>query len=172
MRIEYVQKNYVMDEKVKGIIEKKLDKLSRYFEDNAVCKVTLKQQNNIEKMEVSISFGSMFIRAEVSEGSMYDNIDLILPRIEKQIFKYKTKLQKQLKSSAYKDFAPDYGKDIQQPKVVRIKKFDLRPMHIEDAVMELDLVDHDFYVYLDEETKDVNIVYRRADGDIGVLQPV
>lgn len=169
MRIEFIKKNYDMPVKLGEITTKKLEKLSRYFDDSATCKVTLKKQNEIYKMEVAIYFSGMFMRAEVSSDNMYDNIDVVIPKVEKQIFKYRTKLQKQFKSGAFKDMALEPKET--ESKVVRIKQIDLKPMHLEDAAMELDLVDHDFYVFIDEKTKDVNIVYRRADGDLGLLQP-
>ena len=103
MRIEIIAKNYKLGEKLKEIIEKKLDKFSRYFEENATAKVILKQINqDKDAMEITINFGGgKIMRAEIVSDNMYDNIDLILPKLERQVRKYRTKLGKKVKESAF-----------------------------------------------------------------------
>ena len=101
MRIEIIAKNYKLGEKLKDIIEKKLEKFARYFEDDATAKVILREINqDKDAMEITVNFGGgKIMRAEVVSDNMYDNIDLVLPKLERQVRKYRTKLGKKVKES-------------------------------------------------------------------------
>ena len=103
MKVDIVQKNYEVDDRLKEIILKKTNRLSKYFGDDAVAKVMLKREKDIYKMEITAMFNRSFIRAEVSGENMYDNIDILLPKIEKQIVKNKEKLHNKLRENAFKD---------------------------------------------------------------------
>lgn len=173
MRVKFVQKNYEMSEKLQEIITKKLSKFNRYFDDDAYVTITMKKQGeSVNKMEISIRYNDNFMRAEVSSDNMYDNIDVVLPKIEGQIRKYRTKLEKKLKDNAFKEdliYASNETEPVPDV-LVRKKQFYLQPMSADDAIFNLDMVDHDFYVFINEATLDVNVVYRRQDGDIGLLE--
>ena len=172
MRIEIIAKNYKLGEKLKEIIEKKLDKFSRYFEENATAKVILKQINqDKDAMEITINFGGgKIMRAEIVSDNMYDNIDLILPKLERQVRKYRTKLGKKVKESAF-DMEALYENTEPVPdlSVARVKETELRKMSVKDAIDEMELLDHSFYVFINEANELVNIVYKRAAGDVGLL---
>lgn len=175
MRIEIIAKNYKLSEKLKDIIEKKLEKFARYFEEDAKAKVLLKQINqDKDVMEVTINFGGgKIMRAEVVTDNMYDNIDLVLPKLERQVRKYRTKLGKKVKESAfdmdalYKDSAEEI--DTKEFAIGRVKQTDVKKMSVKDAIAEMELLDHSFYVFINEANGLVNIVYRRAVGDVGLL---
>lgn len=172
MRIDIIAKNYKLSDRLREIIEKKLEKFSRYFEEDASAKVILREINqDKDAMEITINFGGgKIMRAEVVTDNMYDNIDIILPKLERQVRKYKTKLGKKVKESAfdmealYKDNEPT-----RELAVARIKKTDVRKMSVKDAIAEMELLDHSFYVFINEENGLVNVVYRRAVGDVGLL---
>lgn len=172
MRIEIIAKNYKLGEKLKEIIERKLEKFARYFEDDATAKVILREINqDKDAMEITINFGGgKIMRAEVVSDNMYDNIDIILPKLERQVRKYRTKLGKKVKDSAF-DMEALYAESVptRQLNVARTKEIELRKMSVKDAIAEMELLDHSFYVFINETNELVNIVYRRAVGDVGLL---
>ena len=172
MKIEILTKNYDVSEKLREVLTRKITKLDRYFEEDSVIKIYLKKEGNGNyKMEITVEYKGNFIKADVSGENFYDNIDVVLPKIEKQIFKHRTKLENKLKRNAYVDFNPnDYG-DILKPQVVKSKKFYLKPMSVDDAIEELDLLNHSFYVFLEASSNEIRVVYRRDDGNIGIIIP-
>lgn len=175
MKVEIVQKNYDSSDKLSDLIIKKTSKLSKYFDENAVIKVLLKKEKDIYKMEITAMFNGSFIRSEINGENMYDNIDILLPKIEKQVIKNKEKLKKKFKENAFKDKDYLYLQSIEQEKpskISKIKSFEVVPQLLEDAIDEMNMLEHDFYVFLNEKTNKLQIVYRRNDGDIGVLEPV
>ena len=110
------------------------------------------------------------MRAEVVSDNMYDNIDIILPKLERQVRKYRTKLGKKVKESAF-DMEALYGdsEPTRELAVARIKETEVRKMSVKDAIAEMELLDHSFYVFINEANGLVNIVYKRAAGDVGLL---
>ena len=175
MRIEFLCKNYNASDKLKDIITKKVDKLDKFFEDDTKAKIVLKKSKDIETLEITIAVSGGIARAEVSGGNMYENIDLAIPKIERQIIRHHSKI----KSKKFKikdiDFAqPEVEAVAKEPekKVVRSKTYSLVPMTVEDAIEEMELVGHDFYVFLNKETGNVNVLYARHDGDYGLIETV
>lgn len=171
MRIEIIAKNYKVQDRLKDVIEKKLGKFTRYFEEDALAKVVVKQLNTDKyAMEVTINFdGGKIIRGEVITDNMYDNIDIVLPKLERQIRKHRTKLGKKIKESGF-DQAFLYDEPVDKPlEVARIKPTDLKKLSVSDAISEMELLDHDFYAFVNEDNGMVNIVYKRAVGGVGVL---
>ncbi len=174
MKLEIISKNYKASDHLKSVIEGKVEKFSRYFDDDAKMKIALKQIGK-EKygMEVTIFFaGNNIVRSEVISDNMYNNIDLALPKIEGQIRKYRTKLGKKIKQSAIDEIPAPEKQEVPADKIVRTKTFSLHKMTVEEAIAEMDLVDHTFFVFLNGETGMVNVVYRRADGGCGLLDLV
>ena len=175
MKLEIISKNYKASDHLKNVIEAKVEKFARYFEDDATMKVALKQIGKDKYgMEVTVFFFFFnIVRSEVISDNMYSNIDLALPKIEGQIRKYRTKLGKKIKQSAFEEApAPQEKAEVPADKIVRTKTFSLHKMTVEEAIAEMDLVDHTFFVFLNGETGMVNVVYRREDGGCGLLDLV
>lgn len=173
MKIEFNSKNYTISDKLKDIIEKKVSKLDKYFNDDAEAKILCKMEGNTAKLELSIRSKGLFYRSEVSSDNMYDNIDLALPKVERQIIKYGDKFFTRLKKDSlsgqdflFFDELPVFKK----PEVVRKKVFELEPISVEDAEIFLDNIDNNFYVFLNRETGRVNVLYRRNDGNLGLIE--
>ena len=173
MRIEISEKNCKASEKLVGVVEKKVSRLEKYFDDDSVCSVYLKQEGRFSKTEVTIYYKGNMIRAEVSGDNFYDNIDAVLPKIEKQIYKHKSKLESKLKKDAFEEKQLFFREEIlpQEGKLVKTKTFTLTPMTTEEAAEQLDLLGHTFYIFQDAETNEVRVVYLRENGDIGLLIP-
>lgn len=173
MRIEISEKNCKASEKLIGVVEKKVARLSKYFDEDAVCSVYLKQENKYLKTEITIYYKGNMICAEVSGDSFYDTIDAVLPKIERQIYKHKTKLEDKLKKDAFAEKQLFFREEIlpEAGKLVKTKTFELSPMTTEEAAEQLDLLGHEFYIFQDAETDEVRVVYLRQNGDIGLLIP-
>ena len=177
MRIEIIEKNYRLNERTKDLIYEKLAKFDRYFEDDAVAKVTPKvigkkgTKTVKYEMEITIFFGSNMVRAEVASDKMSKSLDLALPKIEGQIRKYRTQLDK-VKKTAFDQAALFNPKETEEKQLVRTKTIHLNSISTKLAIEKMELADHDFYVYMDEASGMVSIVYIREDGDVGRIELV
>ncbi len=173
MRIEISEKNCKASEKLAAVVEKKVARLEKYFDEDAICSVYLKQEGKLSKTEVTIYYKGNMIRAEVGGDNFYDNIDEVLPKIERQIYKHKSKIESKLKKDAFAEKQLFFRGDVsaEEGKLVRTKTFKLTPLTTEEAAEQLDLLGHSFYVFQDAETGEVRVVYLRADGDIGLIIP-
>ena len=170
MKIEIMQKNYEAKDRLKDLVEKKVERLEKFLGRNASAKVVLSQTKDRYKMEVTINADGRFIRSEVESDNMYANIDLCLSKVERQIVKYsdriKTIKRQALSELNFFDELPIFKKD----KIAKRKTFELVPMTEDEAIEELNLVDHDFYVFLNKKTKAVCVVYKRSEGNYGLIE--
>ena len=178
MKLEIQEKDYKVSARLKEIIEAKIEKLDRYFDDNATCKVVCRKVKNMYKMEVSVLSKKTYFRAEVSNNeNMYANIDLALPKIERQIVKYKGKLNDRIKADAFAkegfEFIEADAVAVEEPikTVVKTKQFELgAPITTEEAEVMLEMLDNQFFVYRNINTNQINIIYRRNDGNHGNIE--
>ena len=170
MKIDFLCRNYEASDKLKDVITKKVDRLDKFFEDDTKVKIVLKEANNVQTMELTIAVSGGVLRAEVSGKNMYELIDLALPKLEKQIIKHHANMKD--KKFKVKDFAGETDKPVEPEKqVVRSKAFELTPMTVEDAIEEMELVGHEFYVFLNRATGNVSVLYTRRDGNYGLIEP-
>ncbi len=168
MLINYVGRHLSVPEDFKPIAEAKLAKFDKYFRDEATATVKLSVQKNRERVEVTIMAGGMIYRGEESDDTFRNALDLATEAIERQIRKNKTKLEKRLRENVIKEFPEE---PIDDEPIIRTKEFTLRPMTPEEAILQMNLIGHTFFIYSDSVTGEVNVVYRRADGDYGVIVP-
>ena len=175
MKIEVVNRNYEVSEHLRRITEQKLAKLDKYFLDtNTKVKAVFKKQANTLTLEVLLEYQGKFVRAVVMGDNFYDNIDLILPKLEGQIRKHRTKFDKHNKNNAYKEdsiYCAERFIEKQTFDVVKNKKFKLTPLTLDEAIEEMELLGHSFYVYKDVKTSAVKVLYKRLDGDLGLIEP-
>ena len=159
-----------------GSVEEKLGKLDKYFAEETKADVTLSVNRNDQKVEVTIPVKGGIIRAEEVSEDMYASIDMVEETIERQLVKYKNKLVDKKKS--YRDnFTNDYieadyeDEDEDVVKIVRTKSFGIKPMDAEEACIQMELLGHNFFVFLNAETDEVNVVYKRKGGTFGLIEP-
>lgn len=176
MYITVSGKNIEITSALKNVVEKKISKLEKYFKPHIEAQVTLSVEKNRQIIEVSIYFGGIVLRAEEVHDDMYAAIDLAVDALEGQIRKQKTKLQKKYHEDSLRfQSIPDYDHkdddDEDEPKIVKTKRFAMKPMSAEEAVLQMELVGHSFFVYQDAESSDVNVVYKRRDGNYGLIEP-
>ena len=169
--------NLEVTEAIRDYVVSKLEKIEKYFQADQEldARVNLKvYREKTAKVEVTIPLGSITLRAEDVSQDMYGSIDLVTDKIERQIRKNKTKIERKnrnkvSKSQLFTDVLVE-DTDTSQPKVVRSKQIDLKPMDLEEAILQMDLLGHDFFIYVDVEDESTNVIYRREDGDIGLLE--
>lgn len=173
MKVKIHARNIKLTDAIKETVEKKVLKLEKYFVEDVEAKVTLSVQKNRHIVEVLIPFNGICIRAEESTDDMYKSIDLVEEKLERQIVKYKTKLKKDEYSSVRYPVVDSEKFAVQEEdnKIVKVKRFDLKPMDAEEAVLQMELIGHNFFVYRDGETNETKVVYKRKDGHYGLIEP-
>lgn len=174
MRYNITGRNLEVTEGIKEAIYDKLSRLDKYFTEDTQARITLSIQKDIQKIEVTIPTKNGLIRAEESSMDMYSSIDMVADIIEKQIKKYKSKLiDKKQSASSFSDlFINDesYISD-EEIKIVKSKRFAIKPMDAEEACLQMEMLGHNFYVFLDADTEMVSVVYKRKDGKYGIIEP-
>ncbi|MGL4656282.1 MAG: ribosome hibernation-promoting factor, HPF/YfiA family [Sarcina sp.] len=173
MKVKIHARNIKLTEALKDTVEKKVLKLEKYFIEDIEAKVTLSVQKNRQIVEVLIPFNGMCVRAEEATEDMYKSIDLVEEKLERQIVKYKKKLKRDEYSSVrYPEFDhTEYKVQEEESKIVKVKRIDLKPMDEEEAVLQMELIGHNFFVYRDGETNETKVVYKRKDGHYGLIEP-
>lgn len=176
MKLTFVGKNMDVTEALRDITEKKIGKIDKYFDKDIVGNVTFSSEKNRKIIEVTINLPGTIIRAEESSDDMYASIDAAVDILERQMRKYKTKLQKRYKNTEtirFENVEPLPAEDIADdlPKLVKTKKFFLKPMTSEEAVLQMELLGHNFFIFMDGDTGNVNVVYKRKDNNYGLIEP-
>ena len=175
MKFIIIGKNIDVTPGLKDAVESKLGKLQRYFTPDTEIHVTLSVQKEHQKIEVTIPVKGHIIRSEQESNDMYVSIELVEEVIERQLKKYKNKLIDKKRNAA--DFAPEYVDEDEEifedeeVKIIRAKKFGIKPMNAEEACVQMELLGHEFYVFLNSDTNEVNVVYKRRDGAYGLIEP-
>lgn len=173
MNIIISGKNIDVTPGLRSAVEDKLAKLEKYFTPETDLNVTLSVEKERQKMEVTIPMKGHIIRAEQQSDDMYVTIDLVVDVIEAQLKKYRKKLitKQQNVESLRKEFIEDETVNDEEIKIVRAKKFGMKPMFPEDACVQMELLGHNFYVFSNAETGEVNVVYKRKDKSYGLIEP-
>lgn len=167
-------KNIEVTQGLRNAVEDKIGKLEKYFKPDTEVYVTLSVEKERQKIEVTIPVKGNIIRSEQVSSDMYVSIDLVEEIIERQLKKYKTKLVDQ-KHQAVSVFKQDYiDKDFmdeEEVQIIRAKKFDVKPMYPEDACVQMELLGHGFFIFVNAETDQVNVVYKRKGNTYGMIEP-
>ena len=160
-------KNITVSEGLRTAVEDKLGKLERYFTPDTEVVVTLSVEKERQKIEVTIPVKGNIIRSEQVSNDMYVSIDLVEEVIERQLRKYKNKIVD--RKQAPGNFQQEYLE--KEVKIIRTKKFDIKPMYPEDACVQMELLGHNFFVFVNAETDQVNVVYKRKGNTYGLIEP-
>lgn len=169
MIINYVGRQLSVPEDFKPIAEAKLAKFDKFFSDEPSATVKLSAPKNRERVEVTIMAGGMFYRGEETDTTFRNALDLAVESIERQIRKNKTKLEKRLRENL--PIEPYIEEEIDEEPIIKTKTFNVRPMTPEEAILQMNLLGHSFFVFSDSASGEINIVYRRNDGDYGLIIP-
>lgn len=177
MKITYTARKVTLRDNFKERVEKKLAKFNKIFSDDAEAAVVVTLEKNRQTVEITIRDNRMIYRAESTQSEMNDALDRVVDILTRQIRKNKTRLEKRIKTGgSLDDLTTDLP--VQEPdepedeyRVVRKKQVLVKPITIDEAILEMNMVNHDFFMFINAETDDINIVYKRTDGDYGLLEP-
>ena len=166
-------KNIEVTEGLRTAVQDKLNKLEKYFTDETEIQVTFSVEKDRQKIEVTIPVKGSVIRAEQVSDDMYVSIDLVEEVIERQVNRYKKKLVDQQQNAAFfqKEFLEDDEADDEEIRIIRSKKFAVKPMDAEEACIQMELLGHNFFVFRNAETDEVNVVYKRKGNTYGLIEP-
>lgn len=180
MKVSIYFRDMKNSDALEDLMEKKLSKLDRYFKSEADAKVTMSMFKKTNfKVEVLIPFNGLFLRAEETTDDMHKSVDKVVEKLERQLRKYKTRIEKRhtKESVRFPDFneAAFEGADgfdayeSDEPKIVRTKSFELKPMTEEEAILQMEMLGHDFYVF-EDLSGITSVIYRRKDGNYGLIE--
>lgn len=170
MNIIVNSKNTTVTPALKDYVERKISKLERYFDQIGDAKVTLNVEAGLHVVEATILIDGIILRAEDSHDDMYAAIDAVSDKLERQVNRHKEKLYKRHKHSGLKEILEeDFEED--PAKVVKTKRFNIKPMDVEEALLQMELLGHSFFVYKDADTLETCVVYKRKDGNYGLIEP-
>ena len=173
MKVIITSKNMNASDHLKQTIESKLDRLGKYFSNDIVANVTLTMEKGRQKIEATINAKGTIFRAEETTNDAYNGVDRVVEKLSSQMSRFKTKLQrkhKDHKELQLEDLPEIAGEELEEMRVVRKKTFDLMPMTVDEAIMQMELLEHTFYVFLNVESDTVNVAYKRRDNDYGLLE--
>ncbi|MDQ7794204.1 MAG: ribosome-associated translation inhibitor RaiA [bacterium] len=169
MRIRISSRNLEVTAEVRKYVQKKVGKLSRYFDETPTCQVTLAVERDRHIIEITMALNGMILRGQEAAGDMFSSIDLVTDKLERQIRKYKTRINRHMRKVALPEEllpAPE-----EEDQVVKVKRFAIKPMPVEEAVLQMNLLGHDFFVFANSDDERINVVYRRKDGAYGLIVP-
>lgn len=171
MNINVRGKNVQITPALKDHVEKKIGKLGRFIDTDQEVQVTLAVQKDSHRVEVTMPLNGYLLRGEEETGDMYASIDLVIDKIEKQIDKYKTRVSRKVRDAGIKEASSPTEITEEEPQLVRTKKFALKPMPVEEAILQMNLIGHSFFMFSNAETEEINVVYKRRDGNYGLIEP-
>ncbi|NLY86971.1 MAG: ribosome-associated translation inhibitor RaiA [Clostridiales bacterium] len=174
MKIQISAKNYSMSDKLQTYIEKKIGKLDKYFAEDVKANIVVSKLRDVPKLEATINAKQAVFRAETANDSIYEAVDMVTDKLASQMSKLKGKLESRYKGNkALKlEFLPKHEDEITEDdmKIVRRKRLELSPMVAEEAVLQMEMLGHDFFVFLDMDTDAVSVVYKRKGNAYGILE--
>ena len=173
MKFNIVGKNIEVTEGLRAAVEDKIGKLGKFFTEDTEVHVTLSVEKDRQKIEVTIPVKGNIIRSEQVSSDMYVSIDLVEEIIERQLKKYKNKLVDKKQGAGFfrQEFIEKDYMDEEEVQIIRTKKFDIKPMYPEDACVQMELLGHNFFVFCNAETDQVNVVYKRKGNTYGLIEP-
>ena len=160
---------------INDYVESKIGKLDKYFKDEDIeANIVVKVRGNKQIIEVTVITDNFILRSEEEHDDLYAAIDLVIDKLERQLRKNKTKLKKQSINNKYKEFNFEYELEVDEEeednKIVKRKTIDTKPMDEEEAILEMELLGHNFFVYKDMDSNSVNVIYKRKDGNYGIIE--
>jgi len=178
MEITVRGKNLEVTPALRQYAEKRMSKIQRFFDDVPVsAHAVISTERGRYIVEVTVSVNGILLRGEEATGDAFASVDLVLEKLEKQIEKFKTRITRRLRGArraaerAEEPAEAPAEEEGEHPRVVRVKRFAFKPMSVEEAILQMDLLGHDFFVFTNAETDQVSVVYRRRDGNYGLIEP-
>lgn len=174
MKLNIIAKNFEVSDYLEEIVTKKFQKLNKFFDKDVEADIKISVEAGLEKMEATIYAGGTIFRSEEKSTDIYSTIESVTARLEKQIVKFKSKIVKKHKTGQiHFDAIEDVHNDEtdKEIEIVKTKRFPIKPMDKIEAALQMQLLDHNFFVFRDAESEEVCVVYKRKDGKIGLIEP-
>ncbi len=175
MKINVRGKNMEVSPALQEYLEKRMGKLEKYFDSQIEVQVTMSIVKGDHIVEATISIDGLILRGEETSQDIYASIDMVVDKLERQMHKYKTKINRKLKYSGIKDLNEQMvetkPQEDDEPVVVRTKRFAMKPMSVEEAILQMNLLGHSFFVFANADTEEINVLYARKDGNYGLIEP-
>ena len=171
MAITVRGKNIEVTPALKDYVSKRIGKVTKYFDVLGEITAVLTVEKGRHIVEVTVPVNGILLRGEEATTDMYTSIDLVIEKLEKQIEKYRTRLSRRMREGSFRTELVPASVTEEEIRVVKTKRFPVKPMDMEVAIMQMNLINHDFYVFINSESEDVNVVYRRKDGHYGLIEP-
>lgn len=171
MNIIITGRNLEITPALREYAEKKIAKFERYLSNITEALITLSIQKYQHKAEVLLKVNGYMIQAEGITGEIYSSIDEVVEKLEKQIKKYKEKINSHRKGEN-KGSTPSAPESEKEPRIIKVKRFEMKPMSAEEAAMQMELLDKNFFVFENDKTGQLNVIYKRTDGNYGLIEPV
>ncbi len=175
MKITYVARKVTLRDNFKERVQKKLLKFEKIFSDNAEATVVVTLEKNRQTVEITIKDSAMVYRAESTMPEMNDALDRVVDVLSRQLRKHKTRLEKRLRTGSLDTLIDDtFSEEVEEAdvlSVVRRKQVPLKPISVEEAILQMEMTNHKFYMFLNDSTDEINVVYVRDDGAYGLIEP-
>lgn len=171
MKIAIRGKNIRLTDALQNYVEEKVRRIEKYFDRAKIdVQVSLEVEREKHIVEVTAHVNGLILRGEEATNDMYASVDGVMEKIERQIRKYKTRINRKLREKDGSEFDLE-ADETEEDKIVKVKRFAFKPMMIEEAVMQMELLGHDFFVFSNANSDEMNVVYKRKDGHYGLIEP-
>ena len=171
MKITIIGRKVTLRDNFKELATKKLMRFDRIFDEDAQATVTVTLERNRQTVEITIRQPGMICRAEETAAEMNDALDKVISALGRQIRKNKTRLEKRLHGGAIDQYVQEYAEEADEYEVVKTKHFYVKPASVEEAILQMNMLEHQFFMFRNTENNEINVVYRRKDGKYGLLAP-
>ncbi|MDY3846539.1 MAG: ribosome-associated translation inhibitor RaiA [Eubacteriales bacterium] len=171
MRIRITARQMTVKNGLKELIERKLSKFDKFFGEDTIADVKCSRKHDMEIIEITISYGGTLFRSEEGNETFNNALDCAMDSLERQIRKNKTRLEKKLRDKAFEKSIGDIEEPEEEEYVIHKKSFEIKPMTVEEAIMQMNLLEHQFYMFVNDESGKSCLVYKRKDGAYGLITP-
>ncbi len=176
MKYNIICKKVDLADSSKEKVLSKVEKLSKFFHDDTECRILIDEQREHMVVEITFPYKGFLIRAEARDRELLAAVDVCLNNIDRQIRKNKTKLAKRLRDTEIESYNIDFSDDSEAKdeefRIVKVKRFSAKPMSVEEAILQMNMLNHDFFIFTNPDTMETNIVYKRKDGDYALIETV
>ncbi len=171
MKINLIARQMTVRDSLRELTEKKLAKFDKYFGEDTVAHVTCRTRRDKKIVEITITYGSTLYRSEEEEESFQNALDAAVETLEGQIRKNKSRLEKRIREGAFLRTVTEEVPEEDELPLIRVKRFPIKPMSAEEAILQMNLLEHQFFVFVDDDTEKTSVVYKRHDGGYGLIMP-
>lgn len=174
MKYNFVCRQMELAQSSKDKVIDKVKRLDKFFDSDEDCKISVSEQGDMLRVEITFRYKGFYIRSEALNRDLATAVDDCMSNIDRQIRKYKTKLSKRLRDDYIKNYDIDFDNDVEEDtdefNIIKVKKIDAKPMLVDEAILQMNMLGHSFFIFTNPETSRINIVYKRKDGNYALIE--